>query len=248
MIENLLSRVKTIAGTFNSNGDATAHTEKSLVFSFGDPDPALSNRMTDYLGTFLDISGDYYRPPVDLTGLANLMNANAYHGPILHFKKDRIVQWFIPSKLLSSDELAKAALDYFVLSNAYFQKFTDRFGNVLRLARLPGIAMRAGKKPDVFFKLNSDGSKVEFKPGEVLHIKEHDVKQGIYGVPQYFGGIQSVLLARMRRYFAANTTSTGRTWAISWSLPTPIWTILPPKRLRTRSSNRKVRAIFAACI
>jgi PBSX family phage portal protein len=213
MIENLISRVKTIAGTFNSNGDAAAHTEKSLVFSFGDPEPALSNRMTDYLGTFLDISGDYYRPPVDLTGLANLMNANAYHGPILHFKKDRIVQWFIPSKLLSSDELAKAALDYFVLSNAYFQKFTDRFGNVLRLTRLPGIAMRAGKKPDVFFKLNNDGTKVEFKPGEVLHIKEHDVKQGVYGVPQYFGGIQSVLLSEdatlFRRKYYVNGAHMG---------------------------------------
>jgi PBSX family phage portal protein len=191
----------------------TDNTSKPLVFAFGDPEPALSNRMTEYLGTFLDLSGDYYRPPVDLAGLAGLMNANAYHGPILHFKKNMTAKWFIPSELLSTNELTKAALDYSVLSNAYFQKFTDRFGNVLRLARLPAIAMRAGKKADVFFKLNSDGSKVEFQPGEVLHIKEHDIKQSVYGVPQYFGGIQSVLLSEdatlFRRKYYVNGAHMG---------------------------------------
>jgi PBSX family phage portal protein len=185
----------------------------SMVFSFGDPEPVLSNRMTDYLGTFPDISGDYYRPPIDLTGLANLMNANAYHGPIIHFKKNMISKWFVPSKLLSTDELNKAALDYSALANAYFQRFTDRFGNVLRLARLPAISMRQGTKPDVFYKLNNDGTKIEFMPGEVLHIKEHDIKQSIYGVPQYFGGIQSVLLSEdatlFRRKYYVNGAHMG---------------------------------------
>lgn len=111
--------------------EQTTHTGKALAFSFGDPEPVLTNRMTDYLGTFLDIGGDYYRPPVDLNGLARLMNANAYHGPILHFKKNMIVKWFTPSKLLSTVEMKTAALDYAVLANAYFQKFTDRFGNVV---------------------------------------------------------------------------------------------------------------------
>ncbi len=32
---------------------------KSLAFSFGDPEPVLTHRMTDYLGTFFDIGGDY---------------------------------------------------------------------------------------------------------------------------------------------------------------------------------------------
>ena len=193
--------------------EETTNTGKALVFSFGDPEPVLANRMTDYLGAFLDMGGDYYRPPVDLNGLARLMNANAYHGPILHFKKNMIVKWFTPSRLLSTAEMKTAALDYAVLANAYFQKFTDRFGNVLRLARLPAISMRPGKSPDVFYKINADFSKVEFKPGEVIHIKEPDLKQNIYGLPQYLGGIQSVLLSEdatlFRRKYYVNGAHMG---------------------------------------
>ncbi|MGZ4994099.1 MAG: phage portal protein [Methylobacter sp.] len=193
--------------------EETINTGKALVFSFGDPEPVLTNRMTDYLGTFLDMGGDYYRPPVDLNGLARLMNANAYHGPILHFKKNMIVKWFTPSRLLSTVEMKTAALDYAVLANAYFQKFTDRFGNVLRLARLPAISMRPGKDAEVFFQIKPDGSKVPFKPGEVIHIKEPDLKQNIFGIPQYLGGIQSVLLSEdatlFRRKYYVNGAHMG---------------------------------------
>lgn len=197
-----------------NNNDISAKPEgKTLVFSFGDPEPVLTNRMTDYLGTFLDIAGDYYRPPVDLNGLARLMNANAYHGPILHFKKNMIVKWFTPSKLLSTAEMKTASLDYAVLANAYFQKFTDRFGNVLRLSRLPAISMRPGKAADVFYQIKPDGSKVAFKPGEVIQLKEPDIKQNIFGIPQYLGGIQSVLLSEdatlFRRKYYVNGAHMG---------------------------------------
>lgn len=185
---------------------------KSMVFSFGDPESVMGNNIADYLGTFLDVGGEYYRPPVDLEGLAKLMNANAYHGPIIHFKKNMVVKWFEPSSVLSTKELRAAALDYGVFANCYFQKFTDRFGRVVRLQRLPAISMRKAKAKDVFVKINSSSStgSIEklpvFKPGEVLHIKEPDVKQDIYGVPQYLGGIQAVLLSEdaslfRRKYF-----------------------------------------------
>jgi len=185
---------------------------KSMAFSFGDPETVMSNNLADYLGTFLDVGGEYYRPPVDLEGLAKLINANAYHGPIIHFKRNMVVKWFTPSSVLSTKELRAAALDYGVFANCYFQKFTDRFGRVVRLQRLPAISMRKAKAKDVYVKLNSNSStgSIEkmtvFKPGEVLHIKEPDVKQDIYGVPQYLGGIQAVLLSEdaslfRRKYF-----------------------------------------------
>jgi len=37
--------------------------------------------------------------------------------------------------------------------------------------------------PEVFFQIKPDGSKVPFKPGEVIHIKEPDIKQNIFGIP-----------------------------------------------------------------
>jgi PBSX family phage portal protein len=191
----------------------TAQTGKSLCFAFGDPEPVLSNRILDYLGIFSDFNGEYYLPPVDLTGIADLMKANSYHGPILHFKKNMIVKWFVPSKLLSSAELKYAALDFAVLANAYFQVFTNGFGRVTRLERLPALSMRRGKEPNTFVKLEADGKVTPFRPGEVLHIKEPDIKQSIYGIPQYFGGIQSVLLSEdstlFRRKFYINGAHMG---------------------------------------
>jgi PBSX family phage portal protein len=187
-------------------------TGKAMAFAFGDPEPILTNNLTDYLGIFMDSSGEYYRPPVDLSGLANLMSANAYHGPILHFKKNMLAKWFTPSLMLSSLDFKRAALDYVVTGNSYLQCFKNRLGQVVRLGWLPALSMRPHKKSGVFVKLNSSQGVLsgmnytEFKAGEVVHLKEPDIKQSIYGMPQYLGGIQSVLLSEdaslfRRKYF-----------------------------------------------
>jgi PBSX family phage portal protein len=61
----------------------------------------------------------------------------------------------------------------------------------------------------VFFKLNKDGSKTEFKPGEVIQINNPDLKQDIYGLPEYLGGIQSVLLSEEAGLFRRKYYSNG---------------------------------------
>lgn len=58
--------------------ETATNTGVSTAFAFGDPEPVLDNRlMGNYLGVFVDSIGDYYRPPVDLMGLANLIGANS---------------------------------------------------------------------------------------------------------------------------------------------------------------------------
>ena len=194
--------------------ETATNTGVSTAFAFGDPEPVLDNRlMGNYLGVFVDSIGDYYRPPVDLMGLANLIGANSYHGPILHFKKNCIVKWYEPTPLLSSATLKQCALDFVVTGNAYLQKFYDRFGRVVRLGWLPALTLRRGKQPGVFFQLTPSGGHIEFKPGEVIQPREPDIKQAIYGVPQYLGGIQSVLLSEestlFRRKFMLNGAHVG---------------------------------------
>lgn len=184
---------------------------KPLVFAFGDPEPVLGATYLDYLGTFLDISGDYYRPPVDLDGLARLLGANAYHGPILHFKKNQVANYFTPSPLLDTNTLTAIALDYQVFENYYLQKIYNGLGRVVRLQYLPAISMRRGKRADVYYKLNTGMGDITrnatpYRTGEVIHVKGPDVRQGIYGVPEYLGGIQSILLSEdstlfRRKYF-----------------------------------------------
>ena len=191
----------------------TAKNTNVNAFSFGDPEPVLQNHMTEYLGVFDDFSGRYYLPPVSLSGLASTMRANPHHNSILHFKKNMVLKWFKPSRFISYNVLQQLALDYEVLGNYFVQIFKNGFGRPVRGGYLPAISMRVGKEPGQFFKIQADGSEIEFKPGEVLHVREPDIKQGIYGIPEYLGGIQSVLLSEdaglFRRKYYQNGAHMG---------------------------------------
>jgi len=186
---------------------------KSIAFSFGDPEPVLQSSPLDYLGVFIDTRGDYYRPPIDLMGLANLMGANSYHGPILHFKKKMILKWVEKNPLLSRCEMQKLALNFLATGNGYLQKLTNPFGQVTKLINQPALPMRRAKKPDNYLKIKQDGSFLEFAEGEIIHLMEPDLKQDIYGVPEYIGGIQSVLLTEdmtlFRRKYILNGAHMG---------------------------------------
>lgn len=166
-----------------------------MAFSFGDPEPVLDgSRLFDYAGVDLLDNGKYYAPPVPLTALAKLLKANAYHGPLCEFKVNMLLRDFKPSPALNFVSMNAASTDYTVFANGYFQKIFNGYGEVIRLKHLAAINMRRMKEPDTYGYLNIDGKITVFKPGEVLHIKNYDVTQSIYGVPWYLGALQSMLL------------------------------------------------------
>ena len=198
-----------------SDDSATVQTVKgeSLVFSFGDPESVLSKNLIEYLGVFADNNGEYYTPPVSLKGLANAKSANGYHESILHFKKNMILRWLNPSDALTYSTAQKMALDWVVLGNMNAQIIKNRFGNVLRLKALPAMAMRKALDQGKYVKLKPGGELVRFKKDEVIHIKEPDIKQDIYGLPEYLGGLQAALLSEdatlFRRRFYVNGAHMG---------------------------------------
>lgn len=182
-------------------------TQKNQIdtFSFGDPETCLDNHMTDYIGIFSDMNG-LYSPPISLPGLIKLLRVNAQHGPILYFKRNMILKWFKPNPILSQRTFKKFAFDYCWAANAYFQIVRNAFGAVIKLRHLPAVTMRYTTTPDVYAQVKNDGSIIRFNKGEVYHKKEYDPSQGIYGIPQYYGGIQSALLNEdvtlfRRKYF-----------------------------------------------
>lgn len=181
-------------------------TSESMAFSFGDPEPVMDGNLTDYLGTWLIDNGSYYSPPVSLSGLARLRGANAYHGPLLEFKTNMILRAFKASSAVPYIGFMPFVTDYVTFLNAYFQKVKNRIGEIIYLRHLPAINMRRMREPDRYLMLNSDSSKTEFKAGEVIHVKNYDVAQTIYGMPSYLGSIQSMLLNEdatlfRRRYY-----------------------------------------------
>jgi PBSX family phage portal protein len=177
------------------------------AFSFGDPEPVLDGRsMMDSLGIWLMDNGRYYSTPVSLLGLAKLLRANAYHGPILEFKTNMVMRGFNGNALLSRRDMKCAVMDYNVFANCYFQLVRNFYGEIIAVKHLQAVNMRRLKEAGRYGMLTTTGALVEFKAGEVLHVLNYDVSQKIYGQPGYLGAIQSMLLNEdatlfRRRYY-----------------------------------------------
>ena len=184
-----------------------------MAFAFGDPESVLSSSPADYLGVFAG-SGDYYEPPISLTGIAKVLRANGYHGTIPPFRRNRLLQYYKSNAVLPDYDLGAACIDLDVFGNCYLQAITNIFGEVIQFRHLPAISMRRMKAENTYCQLRKNGDKpIEFKPGEVVHLKEYDVNQSIYGVPQYYGGINAVLLGEeatlFRRKYYVNGAHMG---------------------------------------
>jgi PBSX family phage portal protein len=151
-------------------------------------------------------NGQYYQTPIPWVGLARLRGANAYHWPTLEFKVNMVLRGFKGSTALSRAKFRMVATDYMVFANAYLQRRYNLFGQVIGYEHLAAINMRRSREEDRYCMLGVDGKVTHFLPGEVLHIKNYDVMQGIYGLPSYIGAIQSMLLNEdatlfRRRYY-----------------------------------------------
>lgn len=185
----------------------------ATMFKFGEPESVLTNNIADYLGVFA-ANGDYYEPPISLAGLSKVLRANGYHGTIPPFRRNRLLQYYNSNEVLSDKDLGAASIDYDVFGNCYLQKIFNVFKEVIAFKHLPAISMRRMTKADAYCQLRKNGEKpIEFKPGEVIHLREYDVSQNIYGVPQYYGGINAVLLGEdatlFRRKYYVNGAHMG---------------------------------------
>ena len=175
------------------------------MFSFGAPESVLASNMGEYLGVFASDDGRIYKPPVSRTGLAKLLRANAHHGTIPRFKRNLLLRDFKPSAGCSAQTMGRAALDFLVFGECYFQRLRNIIGQVLELRHLPAINMRR-KVGGGFVMLLPNGQELHFAEDEVEHVMDYDVEQDVYGVPDYLGGMHSLLLNESatlfrRRYY-----------------------------------------------
>ena len=213
---------KTLSKKVAASTDLTSKKADSNIstFSFGDPEPCLNNHLTDYVGVFADMNG-LYSPPVSLGGLIKLLRVNAQHGAILGFKRNMILKWFKPNTILSRKTLKKFAFDYCWSANAYFQVIKNQLGTPIKLKHLPTINMRYTNKVGVYAQIKSNGDVITFNKGEVIHVKEYDPLQGIYGIPDYYGGIQSALLNEDATLFRRKYYKNGAHMGFIFSMADP---------------------------
>jgi PBSX family phage portal protein len=186
-------------------GPSPTPPAKVEAFTFGEPVPVLDGRdILDCSECWLN--GRWYEPPISFTGLAKASRASTHHSSALFFKRNMLAKSFIPHRLLSREAFGVFALDFLVFGNAYLERRRSRLGTPVTLQPALGKYMRRGADLDTFFLVRGWQDEHEFERGSVFQLREPDINQEIYGLPEYIGTIQAVLLNESatlfrRRYY-----------------------------------------------
>lgn len=179
--------------------------KQPMAFTFGEPEPVLSNsQIFDYLECWQN--GKYYEPPLSLDGLARSTRASVYLESGLKFKRNMLLKTFIPHKLLSRQTFDQFAMDFLWSGNAYLEKRTNMMRNSTGLQPTLAKYMRRGIEDGVYYQVRAWRQEHKFKKDTILHIREADIDQEIYGLPDWLSALQSALLNESatlfrRRYF-----------------------------------------------
>jgi len=182
--------------------------QKVEVFSFGDPTPVLESRgVFDYLECWQN--GRWYEPPVSLEGLSKTKRSNVYLQSGLLFKRNALVNTFVPHRLLSRQEFAQLATDFVTFGMAYLERRDSRAGTPMALQAPLAKYMRRGVEPGRFFQVTAWQAEHEFAAGCVYQVREPDTDQEIYGLPEWLAALQSALLNESATLFRRKYYNNG---------------------------------------
>lgn len=183
------------------------------AFTFGDPVPVLEGRdLLDYIEAWRN--GRWYEPPVSLDGLAKSFRSTPHHSSAIQVKCNILTSMFKPHRLMSRETFGSFALDFLVFGNAYAEQPRNRLGQRMPLKHALAKYMRRGcDDMDVFFFAQSWGEPHQFAKGSVFQLRQPDVHQEIYGLPEYLSALQSAWLNEagtlFRRKYYANGSHAG---------------------------------------
>jgi hypothetical protein len=188
----------------------TQQTPKPMrSFTFGAPEAVLTENIGQYLGRICQPR----RADVPTASVAHRprQTAQAPTRITAPFQDSNATSCCVSSSPHRGFQLrlwSRSALDYMVFGETYLYRNRNAFGQVLELQHLPAINMRV-KIGGGFIQLLQDGREVEFDEDEVEHIFNYDVEQNIYGVPDYLGGLQALLLNEAATLFRRRYYSNG---------------------------------------
>ncbi|MCA7941565.1 phage portal protein [Burkholderia cepacia] len=182
-----------------------APATRAEVFSFGDPMEVLDRReLLDYVECMR--MGQWYEPPLPLDGLARSFRAAPHHSSAIYVKRNILVQSYIEHPLLPRAEFSRFVLEYLVFANSYLERRTNRLGDTLALTASLAKYTRAGVDPGQYWFVTNVREPYAFEPGSVYHLREPDLNQEIYGLPEYLSALNSTWLNESatlfrRRYY-----------------------------------------------
>lgn len=119
----------------------------------------------------------------------------------------------MPSPRLSRAAFEAFVQDYLVFGFAFLEERRNRLGGVLRYEHSLAKYTRRGLEEGQFFFVPGARQETEFRPGSVAMLRQPDINQEIYGVPEYLSALQSALLNEaatlFRRRYYVNGSHAG---------------------------------------
>ncbi|MFD0726951.1 phage portal protein [Lysobacter brunescens] len=190
-------------------GTLPAHAE---VFSFDEP-TAVMDRAELFDFFELMHNGRWYDPPVAPSHLAKLFEASPHHSSAIYAKRNILLSTFIPSRMMDAATFSASCLDLLVFGDAYLERRMAINRRPLKLQHSLSMYTRVGTNPGQHWFVQNYAAPFEFAPDSVFHLREPDLRQEIYGRPQYLAAIQSLLLddaaTVFRRRYYANGSHAG---------------------------------------
>lgn len=180
------------------------------VFTFGEPEPISRLGLLDYVESMFN--GRWYEPPFPLEGLAGAFRASPHHGSAIYLKRNILAASFVPHPLLSRETFKAWALDFLVFGNSYLEARRAVTGRTMRFEHALSRYTRRGKDKRYFY-VPSWNEEHEFAKNSVFHLREPDINQELYGLPEYLSALQSALLnesaTMFRRRYYENGSHAG---------------------------------------
>ncbi|WP_350012537.1 phage portal protein [Pseudomonas asiatica] len=124
-----------------------------------------------------------------------------------------LVRSFIPHRLLSRQAFEQIVMDWGWCGNLYLEKRDNMLRQALGL--LPCLAkyMRRGIDLETYYQVRGWKDEHVFKTGSICHLREADINQEIYGLPEWLPALQSALLNEsatlFRRKYYQNGSHAG---------------------------------------
>lgn len=178
------------------------------AFTFGDPTPVLDSRgLLDYVECWQN--GRWYEPPISLDGLARTTRSNVFLQSGLTFKRNMLARTFVPHRLLSLEAFEQLSLDWITFGMAYVENRKSVLGSPVTLQPCLAKYMRRGVDLDSFFMVRGWRQEHAFASGTVYQLREADVDQEIYGMPEWLSALQSALLNESATLFRRKYYNNG---------------------------------------
>lgn len=192
--------------------EAQSAQAQAHAFTFGDPVPVLDGReILDYLECWSN--GRWYEPPLSLDGLAKSTRSSVYLQSGINFKRNALARTFIPHKLLSRQAFEQIALDFIWCGNGYLEKRDNMLRQALGLVPAMAKYVRRGVEEGSYFQVRGWRDEHEFRRYSICHLREADINQEMYGLPEWLSALQSALLNEaatlFRRKYYQNGSHAG---------------------------------------